>query len=182
MFSTGLVSLIHFSRGPAPCQDHTSKGTEASVFPGPNTDVLHFLCCFMCWLLGACQTGKGSEEECSTHSPSEPLPEPLGQSLQKWAHKEQTPSSTEQLRPREDLLLPRWGTQAWCFTVTQHQFASPSDQLSGNCIVFKSSRISYMCSSWFSVGGNAHYLSFKKWFYLFSFPLVCKGSGKRGLF
>ena len=76
MFSTGLVALIHFSRGPAPCQDHTSKGTGESVFPGSSTDVLHFLYRFMCCFLGACQTGKWSEEECGSHLPSEPPWEP----------------------------------------------------------------------------------------------------------
>lgn len=124
MFSTGLVSLIHFSRGSAPCQDHTSKGTEESVFPGPSTDVLHFLCCFMRWLLGACQTGKGSEEECSTHSPSEPSPGPLDKACGTWAHEEQAPS-TEQLRPREDPLVHcSWG-QAYKPDVSQGH-AAPS--------------------------------------------------------
>lgn len=88
MFSTGLVSLIHFSRGPAACQDHTSKGTRESVFPGPSTDVLHFLCCFICCLLGACQTGKGSEKECIRTSLGR-----LDKVLEEWASEGQAPAS-----------------------------------------------------------------------------------------
>jgi hypothetical protein len=59
MFSPGLVSLILFSRGPAPCQDHTSKGTGESVFPGSGTDGLHFLCCLDAASLGFVKLGRG---------------------------------------------------------------------------------------------------------------------------
>lgn len=89
MFSIGLLSLIHFSRGPARCQDHTSKGTGESVFPGSSTDVLHFLCCFICCLLGACQTEKGSKEECSARSPPGPSLDPRAKPVEVWAHERQ---------------------------------------------------------------------------------------------
>lgn len=70
MFSTGLVSLILFSRGSAPCQDHTSKGTGESV-PRLWYRWLAFPVLLICYLLGACQTGKGSEEECRAQLASE---------------------------------------------------------------------------------------------------------------
>lgn len=129
MFSIGLLSLIHFSRGPARCQDHTSKGTGESVFPGSSTDVLHFLCCFMCCLLGACQTEKGSKEECSARSPS-------GPSLDPWAKPRATGPPPAQLGPRDGS-----GTRTLCFTVRQYHCFPPGEKPRFNGIMFKASRI-----------------------------------------
>lgn len=91
MFYTGLVSLIHFSRGSAPCQDHTSKGTGESVFPGSSTDVLHFLHCLCAASLELVKLGRGPERNavCSHHqkTPSVPWIKPVGE----WAPRQPSP-------------------------------------------------------------------------------------------
>lgn len=116
MFSTGLVALIHFSRGPAPCQDHTSKGTGESVFPGSSTDVLHFLYCFMCCFLGACQTGKWSEEECGSHLPSEPPWELWDKACGEWAlEKEVSPAAQPSPGPAHTWQFSKGPTASFFF-------------------------------------------------------------------
>ncbi|XP_070932368.1 uncharacterized protein [Macaca nemestrina] len=94
------------------------------VFPGSSTDVLHFLCCFMCCFLRAHHTGKGSKEECSTQSPLEPS---LG-SLPKACGRAGTMSIKSNPLPgweREESLLPRLGMQALCFTGSHSTTFSP---------------------------------------------------------
>lgn len=77
MFSTGLVSLIRFSRGPAPCQDHTSKGTGEACSQAPGQ-----MSCISCVALWAASSelvkwGRGPERNAVVHSPLEPARGPL---------------------------------------------------------------------------------------------------------
>ena len=100
IFSTGLVSLIHFSRGPTPCQDHTSKGTGESVFPGSRADVLHFLCCLCAASSKLVKLG-GGPRRTAVQLPPEPSPRPLDKPVEAWALKEQAPP-TAWLRTGDD--------------------------------------------------------------------------------
>lgn len=102
------------------------QGDWRSVFPGSSADVLHFLCCFMCCLLGARQTGKWSKEECSAIHPQNPPWDPWTKPVEAWAHEEQAPPA--QLRPRGGPLLLGSGTCALCcaesFTIIPHTHPS----------------------------------------------------------
>lgn len=112
IFSTGLVSLIHFSRGPAPCQDHTSKGTGESVFPGSRADVLHFLCCLCAASSKPVKLGGGMW--IAVQLPPQPSPGPLNKPVEAWALGEQA-SPTARLRTGDDPPLLRLGTRALRF-------------------------------------------------------------------
>lgn len=120
---------------PARCQDHTSKGTGESVFPGSSTDVLYFLCCFMCCLLGACQTEKGSKEECSAHSPSGRCLDPGAKPVEAWATSD---------RPASCPAGPEgwvWHTYLMFRRVRRHHCFPPDGKPRFNGIMFKASRI-----------------------------------------
>lgn len=104
MFSTGLVSLIHFSRGPAPCQDHTSKGTGEVCSQAPVQ-----MSCISCAALCAASSelvklGSGPRRN-AVQFTIRTLPGTLGQSL--WKHGQRGAGPTCSVEAE------RWPTAAW---------------------------------------------------------------------